>query len=103
MLCMGQRKGRRKALRRTSGKKKAGHNVVAVCMKGLHQKMAMANLVVCPVSLGKSEKILFDWAADMQSWLEPPLPYTVRARTRQHRSAPRPYTWDHFVKVALLY
>lgn len=45
--------------------------------KGLHQKMAITNLVVCPISPEKSDKTHFNWAADVQGLLEPPLPYTV--------------------------
>lgn len=51
-------------------KKQTGNNVVAICMKGLHYKMSMADLVVCPVSPGKTENNHFNWAADVQTWLE---------------------------------
>lgn len=50
-------------------KKQTGHNVVTICMKGLHHEMAMANLVVCPVSPGKREKTHLNWAADVQGWV----------------------------------
>lgn len=67
---MGQRKGRMKALCRSwERKKQTGHNVVAICMKGLHHKMAMANLVVCPVSPERTEKTHLNQAADVQGWV----------------------------------
>lgn len=46
-------------------KKQTGHNVLAICMEGLHYKMSMTNLVVCPVSPGKTENKHFKWAADV--------------------------------------
>ena len=48
------------------GKKQTGHNVVAICVKELHNQIAMANLMVRSVSPEKTEKTHLKWVADVR-------------------------------------
>lgn len=62
----GAEKRQKQSFMRGLGKKQTSQNMVTICIKELHNQIAMANHMVCSVS---PEKTHLNWVADVEGWV----------------------------------